>query len=665
MPPNRSGPGRGPVDHRHQRALGAGAAIAGFALALAGPLPASAATVTPLIDDTFTSTSAQSGWVLTPSTAPVGQTPYTNGACLTAGTDTSTTPIPGCDLTTPDADGEGTLRLTPATAGTSGTVFSDTAMSTAGGFEVSFDTYQYGGRGADDFAMILAVADPQDPAPPATTAQAGSYVSSAEPGVPAGYLDFFVDNFGNSSLTNWGACPATTSLGNAIGVRGPGNGTSGYCLLDNQSVSPGTLRGSTSERPGPVSHEIVINPSADERTGSGGLVAPAGSWAMRTTPLGGDPVELTGALPSAATMTDVGIPAGWFDPDTGVPHLVTVGLTAKSAGYEDTHEVSNFRMSQLPMSLELNPSSVPQENSVTLSMAGVPAGATGTITFTSNGSTLCTATLPAVSCETAVTLPLGDHDVTADYSGDESNPAQSDTATLTVTTRACLLEDKTLAAGESWSSTTGPLGTPYHLTMGTDGNAVVYAGDGMPIWQTHTAGNPGATLVMQGDGNLVVYSATGQGLWAAFPEGAPVGCATLAVQNDGNVVIYSPGSPPYALWNTSPDKFVPQPPAATGSSITQAHSLRPGQSITVGEHLLVMQTDGNLVRYSPTKGTWSSDTAGNPYAWAVVQTDGNFVVYNRNGSPLWANYAYGGTSVTLTADGTLVHLKGGTAIWSR
>ena len=50
------------------------------------------------------------------------------------------------------------------------------------------------------------------------------------------------------------------------------------------------------------------------------------------------------------------------------------------------------------------PASIPYGTSDTLSVSGLPGGATGTVTFTSGGSTLCVATLPAASCATSTSL---------------------------------------------------------------------------------------------------------------------------------------------------------------------------------------------------------------------------------------------------------------------
>ena len=56
-------------------------------------------------------------------------------------------------------------------------------------------------------------------------------------------------------------------------------------------------------------------------------------------------------------------------------------------------------------------------------------------------------------------------------------------------------------------------------SMQDDGNFVVYDiqdGAPVPVFATHTDGNPGAYLRVQDDGNLVIYSASGAVLWSLF-----------------------------------------------------------------------------------------------------------------------------------------------------
>lgn len=49
-----------------------------------------------------------------------------------------------------------------------------------------------------------------------------------------------------------------------------------------------------------------------------------------------------------------------------------------------------------------------------------------------------------------------------------------------------------------------------------------------------------------------------------------------------------------------------------------------------------MQSDGNLVLYSPNgSAVWASGTGGHPGAHLTMQNDGNLVIYSGS-TPLWA-----------------------------
>jgi hypothetical protein len=86
------------------------------------------------------------------------------------------------------------------------------------------------------------------------------------------------------------------------------------------------------------------------------------------------------------------------------------------------------------------------------------------------------------------------------------------------------------------------------------------------------------------------------------------------------------------------------------NTLTAGQRLTAGQNVyaEAGDHELVMQADGNLVKYQRGVVQWASGTQGNPDAHAVLQADGNFVVYDSNGTPLWS------TQTTGTAAGSLV-----------
>jgi len=81
--------------------------------------------------------------------------------------------------------------------------------------------------------------------------------------------------------------------------------------------------------------------------------------------------------------------------------------------------------------------------------------------------------------------------------------------------------------------------------------------DGAQLWDSKTAGDPAAVLVMQKDGNLVMYDGlptiaandwiTGTGLWSTATSGNAN--AKVVVQSDGNIAVLSQtGS---KLWSTN------------------------------------------------------------------------------------------------------------------
>jgi hypothetical protein len=66
---------------------------------------------------------------------------------------------------------------------------------------------------------------------------------------------------------------------------------------------------------------------------------------------------------------------------------------------------------------------------------------------------------------------------------------------------------------------------------------------------------------------------------------------------------------------------------------------------------LIYQSDGNLVLYdvsipSAPKATWNSRTYGASAGHSVMQSDGNFVVYNAENRPVWESHTYGLHDVT-------------------
>ena len=89
--------------------------------------------------------------------------------CLTAGTagnnTSATSNIPGCNYSTPDAAGLGSLRFTPAQNYFNSAILSKQTFPTNQGLDVTFTTYTYGGdsggsaqAGADGMSFLCLMA---------------------------------------------------------------------------------------------------------------------------------------------------------------------------------------------------------------------------------------------------------------------------------------------------------------------------------------------------------------------------------------------------------------------------------------------------------------------------------------------------------------------------
>lgn len=187
----------------------------------------------------------------------------------------------------------------------------------------------------------------------------------------------------------------------------------------------------------------------------------------------------------------------------------------------------------------------------------------------------------------------------------------------------------------------------YLLIHQTDGNVVMYGPQG-PIWSTKTTGQASGRFVMQGDGNLVVYDTSGNAIWDSKTYDHPG--ARLALQNDGNLVIYDVNNT--ALWWTG----APHPLLG---GMNPNMELFQGQGVrsTSSDYLLIHQSDGNVVMYDAQGNPlWSTGTQGMPSGRLVMQGDGNLVLYDTSGNPIWDSQTYDrpGSRLAVQDDGNLV-----------
>ncbi|WP_405594804.1 mannose-binding protein [Streptomyces sp. NBC_01092] len=112
-------------------------------------------------------------------------------------------------------------------------------------------------------------------------------------------------------------------------------------------------------------------------------------------------------------------------------------------------------------------------------------------------------------------------------------------------------------------------------------------------------------------------------------------------------------------------KATPQPNWST-ETVFATSVLEVNQAWTTNRIRMVMQTDGNLVVYNEQgKPIWASMTFGSNHR-AIFQQDGNLVIHNAEDRPIWASQTWGreGAQLVLRADAKVAIVHNGGVAWS-
>jgi hypothetical protein len=385
------------------------AAVAALTLATVTSAAAAPAQ-TVFVNESFTGASV-SGY-LKPS-APAGS----NVACLTAGSDTTATPVPGCASTAIDAAGSGALRLTSSGGTLEGGVGAVQSVPISKGLDATFNSYQYGGTAADGIVFYLSVTDPYNPQVPKAIGQAGGSLgyspTGSSPGLANGYLGLGLDVYGNYLNSGFDGSGCSSAPGNTtqptnVTVRGPGSGPVGYCVLPGYNSSLGgknALHGTTRAN-SQVPVEVVINPSASSTMSAGtaklaSVAVAAMSYAIVFNTIGAaTQTVVTGVLPDlrAAAYKDL-VDSSWYDPNTGLPYKLTYGWVASTGGSTDVHEVNNFTAQTLT-------GQVPELGSTSTVSTSTPQHGSSA-TYTVTPSVLSSGGSESATVKATTTFPAG------------------------------------------------------------------------------------------------------------------------------------------------------------------------------------------------------------------------------------------------------------------
>ncbi|MFC9594497.1 hypothetical protein ACFTUC_32525 [Streptomyces sp. NPDC056944] len=252
----------------------------------------------PLLGETFTGATADARFTAVGAACLTGAAPAPEGSgdhplvgCPTPGTG----PVPP-----QNGAPHGYLRLTDSGNDKSGAVLFDQALPAGNGLDVTFDQWQYGSTTpntpADGISFFLVNGDVSLDHPGAFGGSLGYAQKLPDdnpnleflPGVDSGYLGVGLDVLGNY-FGDWehrgNGCPNRSPAGtgfripgpgrNMVTVRGPGDGTVGYCFLTATtsnftttspwpSTLPGSLQGPLTTLPAnvtPQQAETLLEPS--------------------------------------------------------------------------------------------------------------------------------------------------------------------------------------------------------------------------------------------------------------------------------------------------------------------------------------------------------------------------------------------------------------------
>lgn len=588
----------------------------GAAAAMTLSPPAASAAGTTLFDQPFhdNTVDGPAGSVAVPA-AP---SPYTNAACLTAAGKPSGKPLASCSSAT-DANGSGKLRLTGVSTYQEGGIFASTSIPTSQGLDITFNSYQYGGTGADGLAFVLAAVDPANPATPSVIGQPGGALGysafSSASGLADGYLGIGFDTFGNYSNKYEGSgCtdPANISsqMPGQVVVRGPGNGTVGYCALQSSAATATsaklTLRAST-RAASLVPVEVVFNPSSSVVTTPSGLTVPGGDYDVTFTPVGGTSRSLIGALPTVPSGL---YPSSWVT-SSGLPKQLAFGWVGSTGAVTDYHEIDNVVVKTL------NP--VPQLAVSQTSYAASTLVAGSPVTYTvAASSTGATENQPVTVTQT---LPTGVVPVAASGTGwtcaapsgqsisctSTASPFNSGTITVNgVVTSAsvtpALIQSSTTAVA---SSTDANPGTSSSAAAGTLPSAPVVTA------VTPTNGAAGGLNDVKITGsNLGGATAIEIGTAAQFTAGTPATVVRCATSGTGCFTVVSDTSLDISSMPAHAAASVIVKVVSLGVAGTGAYTYNPGPAL-----LFTAPPSGEVGVAYTSQFTVTGGTS--PFTWSV------------------------------------------------
>jgi hypothetical protein len=160
--------------------------------------------------------------------------------------------------------------------------------------------------------------------------------------------------------------------------------------------------------------------------------------------------------------------------------------------------------------------------------------------------------------------------------------------------------------------------------------------DGMSArwWVDGISAHGKCRLILRSGGNLVLYSDDGKVAWATHTAGTSHG-NQLRMRTDGIAAIYTATSA--IIW-TNADGRVGAP---GGALLLAGRALRRGQHVQNGNSQLALRANGDLVVVRANHTVWDANTAGRGAVRLVMRPDGNLVLADSQGHPVWSSRTAG------------------------
>jgi uncharacterized repeat protein (TIGR01451 family) len=247
-----------------------------------------------------------------------------------------------------DPAGNGWLRLTSSGTYQAGYAYYNTPIPTGRGMIVTFDYGAWGGTGADGLTFFLFDGTTTPFKVGASGGSLGYAQKTGVNGLSGGYLGLGLDEFGNYSNPNEGRVGGTGFVKNAVAVRGPGSGTTGYAYLagtTDLTKAPWNLP----RLDCPKNFVGLTNIGVTNGICGTGATRPASSVYYRQVRITVTPVA---SAYSVLAEIKFGPSDSWrtlfgpFTMPTSAPGTLKMGFAGSTGGSTNYHEIRNLAVTQ-------------------------------------------------------------------------------------------------------------------------------------------------------------------------------------------------------------------------------------------------------------------------------------------------------------------------------